>query len=270
MSLSIVVITKNEENLLETCLKSCSFADEIVVIDNGSNDKTVEVAKKHGAKVISFESDDFSKTRNKGMEVAKSDWVLYVDADERVLKDLEMEILDAINGVPISALAISRKNIIFGEEVNYGPYKKDWVIRLFKKSDFETWVGKVHEYGKFKGELGYSKNSLLHLTHRDLDHFMQKTLAWSKIDAKLRTDARHPKMTKPRFIRILFTAFWNELITRRGLFAGTVGFIDATLQAFSFYLTYIRLWEMQNSKSLNEIYMDIDKKLIENNFEYKN
>lgn len=270
MSLTIVVITKNEESLLETCLKSCSFADEIIVIDNGSIDRTTEIAKKHGAKVINFEGNDFAEIRNKGMAAAKSDWVLYVDADERVLKDLEMEILDAINGVPISALAISRKNIIFGEEVNYGPYKKDWVIRLFKKSEFETWVGKVHEYGKFKGELGYSKNSLLHLTHRDLDHFMQKTLAWSRIDTKLRLDAHHPKMTKIRFLRILFTSFWTELITRRGLFGGTVGFIDSTLQAISFYLTYIRLWEMQNTKPLDVIYKDIDKRLVENNFEYKN
>lgn len=269
MSLSIVVITKNEESLLKTCLKSCAFADELIVIDNSSTDKTVEIARQNGAKVIPFESDDFAKTRNKGMEAAKSDWVLYVDADERILKDLEMEILDAINGVPISALAISRQNIIFGQSVNYGPYQKDWVIRLFKKSDFETWVGKVHEYGKFKGEMGYSKNSLLHLTHRNLDHFMQKSLDWSNIDAKLRIDANHPKMTKPRFLRILFTSFWNELIIRRGLFGGTVGFIDSTLQAISFYLTYIRLWEFQHSKSLDEIYKDIDKKLIENNFEYK-
>lgn len=268
MSLSVVIIAKNEQDLIETCLKSCNFADEIIVIDNDSTDKTADIAKKHGARVISYGSEDFSKTRNRGMESAKSDWVLYIDADERILKDLELEILEAINTPGISALAISRKNIIFGQPVNYGPYKKDWVIRLFKKSDFDTWVGKVHEYGKFRGELGYSKNSLLHLTHRDLDHFMQKTLVWSKIDAKLRYDANHPGMTKLRFMRILFTSFWNELITRRGFFGGTVGFIDSTLQAISFYLTYIRLWEMQQ-KPLAEIYKDIDKKLIENNFEYK-
>lgn len=268
MTLSVVIIARNEQDLIETCLKSCSFADELIVIDNNSTDKTVDIAKRYGARIVSFDSSDFSKTRNKGIEVAKSDWVLYVDADERVLKDLELEILEAINTPGISALAISRKNIIFGQQVSYGPYKNDWVIRLFKKSDFETWVGKVHEYGKFKGKMGYSKNSLLHLTHRDLDHFMQKALAWSKIDAKLRLDANHPRMTKLRFIRILFTCFWNELITRRGLFGGTVGFIDSTLQAISFYLTYVRLWEMQQ-KPLSEVYKDIDKKLIENNFEYK-
>ncbi len=174
--------------------------------------------------------------------------------------------MESTVGTPFSAFALSRKNIIFGKYVDYGPYKKDWMIRLFKKSQFETWVGKVHEYGKFKGELGYTKNSLLHLTHRDLDHFIGKSLEWSKIDAGLRADSNHPKMSKIRFIRILFTSFWDELIKRKGLFGGTVGFIDSTLQAFSFYITYIRLWELQQPKALPETYKEIDKKLLENGF----
>lgn len=269
MSLSVVIIAKNEQDLIKTCLESVKWADEILVIDNNSTDKTPEISRSLGARVVKFESNDFSEARNKGMHEAKSDWVLYVDADERVLKDLEYEILETMAGTPYSALALSRKNIIFGEPVNYGPYKKDWVIRLFKKSDFETWIGKVHEYGKFKGELGYSKNSLLHLTHRDLDHFMNKAMDWSKIDAKLRLDSGHPKMTKWRFLRILITGFYDELIKRKGLFSGTVGFIDSTLQAFSFYVTYIRLWQLQQPKPLDEKYKEIDKKLLESGFEYK-
>jgi glycosyltransferase involved in cell wall biosynthesis len=269
MHLSIVVIAKNEEERIEACLKSCRFGDELIVIDNGSTDRTVEVSKKAGARVINFHSDDFAKIRNKGMEEAKGEWVLYVDSDERVLKPLQDEIRELAAGTGYAAFALSRINIIFGQKVNYGPYKKDWMIRLFKKSEFESWVGKVHEYGKFKGELGYSKNSLLHLTHRDLDHFMQKALDWSKIDAKLRFDARHPRMTKIRFIRILLSESLNQLIKREGLFGGTVGFIDSTLQIISFYLTYIRLWQMQQPKPLDEIYKDIDKKLLENGFEFK-
>lgn len=265
MMLSIIVIARNEQETIKTCLESVKWADEIIVIDNGSKDKTADIAKDSGARVLNFESDDFSKTRNRGMEEAKGDWVLYVDADERVLTPLKDEILELINSQK-SAYAVSRKNIIFGEEVSYGPYKNDWVIRLFKKSNFETWVGKVHEYGKFSGELGYIKNSLLHLTHRDLNHFMLKALEWSKIDAKLRLDADHPKMTKLRFIRILTTQFFVELIKRKGLFGGTVGIVDSVLQVFSFYMTYVRLWEMQQQKPINEVYKEIDKKLVESGF----
>lgn len=268
MKLSVVIIAKNEQDLIKNCLESVKWADELIVIDNNSTDNTAEVAKKTGARVVKYESEDFDKTRNKGMEEAKGEWVLYVDADERVLKDLKEEILETIAGTPFSALAISRKNIIFGQVVNYGPYKNDWVIRLFKKSDFETWVGKVHEYGKFKGELGYSKNSMLHLTHRDVDHFVAKAMEWSKIDAKLRLDAGHPKMTAWRFIRIFKTETFNQLVVRRGLFGGTVGVIDGLLQVFSFLITYVRLWEMQQPKPLPEKYKEIDKKLLESGFEF--
>jgi glycosyltransferase involved in cell wall biosynthesis len=269
MHLSIVVIAKNEEQRIEACLRSCQFGDELILLDSGSSDKTVEIARNLGAKVVTVKSGDFAELRNKGMSEAKGEWVLYVDADERVLKPLQDEIRELVAGSGYSAFALSRINIIFGQKVNYGPYKNDWMIRLFKKSDFETWVGKVHEYGKFKGQLGYSENSLLHLTHRDLDHFMQKALDWSKIDAKLRLDSGHPRMTKWRFIRILSTGFYNELFKRQGLFGGTVGIIDSVLQAFSLYLTYIRLWQLQQPKPLEDTYRDIDKKLIESKFEYK-
>lgn len=269
MKLSVVVITKNEQDMIKTCLESIKWADEIVVIDNGSTDKTVDISKSYGAKVVKFESEDFSKTRNRGMEEAKGEWVLYVDADERVLKPLKEEILNLISEPEYPAYAISRKNIIFGHPVNYGPYKKDWMIRLYKRDKFETWVGKVHEYGKFKGNLGYTKNSLLHLTHRDLDHFMSKVLEWSKIDAKLRLEAGHPKMTAWRFIKILKTETFVQLIKRKGLFGGTIGVIDALLQVFSFFMTYVRLWEMQQKPSLPEQYKQIDKKLLEADFEYK-
>lgn len=269
MHISVIVISKNEESMIKTCLLSLKWADEIVLIDNGSTDKTAEIAKSEGARVIKFESDDFSKTRNKGMEEVRGDWVLYVDADERVLKPLREEVINLVNFSKYCAYAISRKNIIFGYPVKYGPYKKDWMVRLFKKDKFETWVGKVHEYGKFHGKLGYTKNSLLHLTHRDLDHFMSKALEWSKIDAKLRLEAGHPKMTAWRFIRILKTETFVQLFGRKGLFGGTVGVIDAILQVFSFFMTYVRLWEMQQKPSLPEQYKQIDKKLLENDFEYK-
>lgn len=269
MKLSVVVITKNEEDMLKNCLESVKWADELILIDNGSIDKTLEIAQKFNARILKETSGDFSKTRNRGMEAAKGEWVLYVDADERILKPLKEEIMELIAGTPFSAFALSRKNIIFGKYVNYGPYKKDWMIRLFKKSEFETWIGKVHEYGKFKGDLGYTKNSMLHLTHRDLDHFISKSLEWSKIDAKLRLDAHHPKMTAWRFLRIFKTETFNQLVVRKGLFGGTVGVIDSLLQVFSFFMTYVRLWEMQQEPSLNEEYKEIDKKLLENGFEFK-
>ena len=271
--LSVIIIAKNEEKMIGACLASVKWADEIVLVNNGSTDKTLEVAKKYTEKIVSFDGEDFASLRNKAMEKAKEEWVLYVDADERVLEPLKEEILKLVEYAPLrgqddscSAYALSRRNIIFGKEVNYGPYKKDWVIRLFKRADFENWTGKVHETPHFKGKLGYMKNSLLHLTHRGVDKIVLKSLEWSKIDAKLRLDSGHPKMSGWRFLRIFITEIFNQGILRKGFFNGTVGRMDSLLQAFSLYMTYVRLWELQQEKPLDQIYEEIDRKLIDNNF----
>lgn len=265
--LSIVIIAKNEEARIKACLESVKWAQEIIVLDNGSSDKTLDIAKEYTKNIFTYHDIDFSSLRNKGMEKAKGEWVLFVDADERVLASLKDEIIELIHKGEFSAIAISRKNIIFGQQVRYGPYKKDWVIRLLKKSDFKSWIGKIHEYPKFKGELGYSNNSFLHLTHRDLDQFILKSLEWSKIDAKLRLESKHPPMSGWRFLRIFITETFNQGIKRRGFFGGTVGIIDSILQVFFLYMTYVRLWQLQQSQPLDQIYDQIDKQLVENNFE---
>lgn len=266
--LSVIVIAKNEEKRIKACLESIKWVDEIILADNGSTDSTLEIAKKYTDNLLIFKDKDFATLRNKAMEQAKGAWVLYVDSDERVLAPLREEIEKIIESTEFGAYAISRKNIIFGKQVNYGPYKKDWVIRLFKREYFEGWFGKVHESANFKGKLGYTKNSLLHLTHRDIDHFILKSLEWSKIDAKLRLDSNHPKMTGWRFMRIFITEMFNQGFLRKGFFNGTIGIMDSILQAFSMYITYVRLWELQQSKPLREVYDDLDGKLIEDNFKY--
>lgn len=266
--LSVVVLTKNEENRIKACLESVKWADEIIVVDNGSKDKTLEIAKQYTNKIIEVQSEDFADLRSRGFKETKGKWVLYVDSDERVLDSLRKEIEKLITDNSFSAYAISRRNIIFGKEVNYGPYKQDWVIRLLKRSDFEVWVGKVHEYPKFRGKLGYSKNSLLHLTHRDIDQIIMKSLEWSKIDAKLRLEANHPKMSGWRFLRILVIEIFNQGVLRKGFFNGTIGIMDSILQTFSLYITYVRLWQLQQPRSLDAIYKELDQKLIEENFKY--
>ena len=267
--LTVIVITKNEQDRIRACLESVKWADQLIIYDNGSTDGTLKIAQKYTEDIFEYKGNDFSKLRNMAMEKASGDWVVYVDSDERVLEPLRDEIQEIAKTSDKSAFALSRINIIFGQQVHYGPYKHDWMIRMFKKDKFKTWVGEVHEHGEFEGELGYTKNSLLHLTHRDIDHFILKSLEWSKIDAKLRLDANHPPMTKWRFMRILLTETWHQGVTRKGFFSGTVGMIDSMLQVFFFYMTYVRLWQMQQSKPLDEVYDQIDRKLIESNFNFK-
>lgn len=266
--LSVVVLTKNEQDRIKACLESIKWADEIIVCDNGSEDKTLEIAQKYTSNIFKFKDQDFARLRNYAFEQTKGDWVLYVDSDERILDNLKKEIESLIVFDNFSAYAISRRNIIFGKEVSFGLYRHDWVIRLLKRDNFEGWIGKVHEYPKFKGKLGYSRNSLLHLTHRNIDQVVLKSLEWSKIDAKLRIEANHPKMSGWRFLRIFVTEVFNQGILRRGFFHGTRGIMDSILQVFSMVITYIRLWETQQPEPLNKIYDDLDRNLIKDNFKY--
>lgn len=264
--ISAIIITKNEEGKIKTCLESIKWVDEIIVIDNGSTDNTIEIVKKYTNRIISMEDQDFSALRNRGMEEAKGEWALFIDSDERVLDSLKNEIETITIDSNFSAYAISRRNVIFGNEVKYGPFYPDWVVRLLKKKNFESWVGKVHEYPKFKGKLGYTKNSLLHLTHRDVDQIVLKSLEWSKIDAQLRFVSKHPKMSGWRFLRILISELFYQGIIRKGFFNNTIGIMDSILQTFSMFITYIRLWQFQQKIPLNKKYEDIDKHLLESNF----
>lgn len=264
--ISVIVITKNEEDRIKACLESVKWADEIIIVDSGSVDNTLKIASEYTEKIFKTDLGDFSSLRNLATAKASGDWILFVDADERILKPLKQEIEVMITMSDFSAYAISRKNIIFGQEIRYGPFWPDWVIRLLKKSDFDTWIGKVHEYPKFRGKLGYSKNSLLHLTHRNIDQIILKSLEWSKIDANLRFESNHPKMSGWRFLRIFIAEIFDQGILRKGFFNGTVGIMDSILQAFSLYITYVRLWQLQQPEDLNRVYDNLDKRLIENKF----
>ncbi len=267
--ISVVIIAKNEQELLVGALDSVKWADEVVVIDNDSTDDTAKIAKEHGALVFKTSSKTFSDIRNFSLEKITGEWVLFVDADERVLADLHQEIVEIIGSTPSSAAwAIPRRNIILGEEKKYAAFWPDYVIRLFKREKLKGYHGDVHEQPTYEGELGKIKSPFLHLTHRDIDSMVLKSLSWSNIDANLRLQAGHPPMTGIRFLRILVTEIWNQGIIRRGFFNGTVGVIDSLLQVFSLYISYVKLWQLQRSEPLAKTYATIDKKLKESDFKY--
>lgn len=271
MKLSVIIVAKNEEPRIKACLESVKWADEIVFVDNGSTDKTTSIARSYTDNILSIEKLDYADIKNRAFEKTTGEWVLYIDADERVLAPLKQEIEAIISNEnpEFQAYAISRINVILGSVEKYGPFWPDWIIRLVKRDQFKEWSGSVHETLTFQGKLGYTKNSFLHLTHRDIDQMVLKNLNWSRIDAKLRLDANHPAMCCWRFLRILFGELFYQGIIRKGFFNGSVGTIDSVVQAFSLFITYVRLWEMQQNPSLDERYKNIDKDLISSDFNFK-
>lgn len=252
IELSAIVIVKNGQDLIGDCLDSLNFCDEIIVVDGASQDKTVEIAEKKKAKVFIHEMQDFSESRNFGLDKAEGKWVLYVDVDERVTPELSTNIkrkivTDMNSG--ISAYKILRKNYYLGE--NPWPYIER-LERLFKKDKLKGWQGKLHESPIIEGKVGELEGFLLHYTHRDLTLMVNKTLEWSKTEAELRLQSNHPKVTWWRFPRVMITAFLNSYIKQGGYRVGTVGLIESIYQAFSMFITYARLWEMQKKRNLKK------------------
>jgi glycosyltransferase involved in cell wall biosynthesis len=260
--ISVLVLTKNEEKMIASCLESAKWADEIILLDNNSQDKTLEIAKKYTDKIFQKKFEGFDKERNFLKDKAKGEWILYIDADERVPVQLKEEIQSAIRHTPYAALAIPRKNIFLGKWLKHGGFWPDHQIRLFKKEKLLGWQGELHEQPKFDGQLDHLKNTLLHLSHRNFDQMIRKTLDWSKIEAKLRFEAGHPKISGWRLARVALTEFFDRLIKRQGFRDGTEGWLEAIYQAFSIFVTYARLWEMQRSQNLEETYKKIDQELM--------
>lgn len=246
MKLSAVIIAKNAENLIVDCIESIHFADEIIVLDDNSQDRTADVAKSQGAKVIQSHEKSFAEKRNVGMQHAKGEWIFYVDTDERVSKELQKSILAAINTTDAkAAYRVQRQNFYLGNN----PWPKiEKLERLFKKSQLKGWYGELHESPKIDGTVGVLDGYLLHYTHRDLSSMLAKTIEWSDLEAKLRMDAHHPKMTLWRFPRVMITAFYDSYIGQQGYKAGTVGLIESMYQAFSIFVTYAKLWELQKRR----------------------
>jgi glycosyltransferase involved in cell wall biosynthesis len=243
--ISAIVIAKDSDKVIEECLKSLKFCDEIIVIDAGSRDKTKSIAEKFGAKVLNFEPDDYAGSRNFGLKAASNNWILYVDTDERVSQDLAREIKREIKNTKYNAFKLRRKNFYLGK--NEWP-KVEKLERLFKKDHLRNWYGKIHESPVVEGKIGTLKGFLYHYTHQDLTSMLNKTIEWSKIEADLRFKANHPKMNALRFIRVMTTAFLNSYIKQGGFRVGIAGLVESIYQSYSIFVTYARLWEMQNKK----------------------
>lgn len=245
--ISAIVIAKNEENVIIDCLDSIAFCDETIVIDGGSQDRTREIVEKKNAKVFVFESNDFSASRNLGLKMASHEWILYVDADERVDELLKENIKEKINNREnMSAYKIRRKNFYLG---NHEWPHIEKLERLFRKDDLKEWKGVLHESPVVNGKIGEINGGFMnHFTHRDISYMLNKTIEWSKYEAKLRFESGHPKMTWWRFIRVMVTAFFDSYIRQGGWRVGTVGVIESIYQSFSMFITYARLWEMQQKK----------------------
>lgn len=253
-NVSAIIITRNDADDLADCIKGLSFADEIIVIDNNSSDDSEKIATSLKATVYNVGGLDFSYLRNIGKEKSKGEWILYIDTDERITKELKVELLSFLKkpGEYTAGLFI-RKNFFFGTSWN----RSDRMTRLMKRDFLIGWQGQLHETPLVRGKVHTFTNPLLHYSHDDLTRMVDKTNEWSEIEAQLRYKNNHPHVVLWRLVRVMASAFWNSYINQGGWKCGTVGFIESIYQAFSMFITYAKLWEKQNRAQI--VQKDYDK-----------
>lgn len=245
--LSGIVITKNEERMIGDCLDSMSFCDELIVVDTGNTDGTNRIASAKRAKIVKSSGKDYSQFRNDGLKKAKGDWILYVDADERISKNLQSDIKKIVSKPPgnVAAYALARTNIYLGRPMKFGGWGGEYIIRLFATDRLLKWENPLHEQPKFNGALGKVDSPLLHYSHRDLSSMLEKTIEFTAYEAQLRFENGHPQMTWWRFFRVMFTEAWFRFVKLSAWRDGTEGVIDGLFQVFNTFIIYARLWELQ-------------------------
>jgi len=240
--ISAVVLTKNEEENLPQCFESIKWCNEIVVIDDNSMDKTVEIAKKFGAKVFIHPlNNNFAQQHNFGLGKAKGEWVLFLDADERVSLGLAKEIKEKIKLSKLNGFYLKRQEFFGGKALKHGE-TIHCLLRLAKKGKGE-WQREVHETWEIKGEIGKLKNPLLHYSHPTLSEFIEHINNFSTLHARVLLK----EGVKPSLFRIIANPlgkFIQNYLFRLGFLDGTPGIIVALMMSFHSFLARAKLYQL--------------------------
>jgi glycosyltransferase involved in cell wall biosynthesis len=246
--LSSIVITLNEEGNIAGCLASVAFCDEIIVVDSGSTDRTVELAKAAGAKVVTTADwPGFGPQKNRALSHATQPWVLSIDADERVTPQLRDEIRRAIAHADAEAYEMPRKSSFCGQSMAHSGWYPDRVTRLFKREAGRFSDDLVHERVVVQGRTGRLRSDLLHTTYPDLETMLAKLDRYSTASAQ----AMHERGETSSLVGALVRgkwAFFRTYVLRLGFLDGKLGFVLAVSVAETTYYKYLKLWLLGRRK----------------------
>ncbi|MBU4001208.1 MAG: glycosyltransferase family 2 protein [Proteobacteria bacterium] len=248
--LTVIIPVKNEEHHIEAALQSVAFADEIMVVDSFSTDRTVELAKKYTDFILQREYDYPASQKNWAIPRASHEWILLLDADERISPELQAEICSILNqDTDKSAFWIYRRNHFMGKPVRFSGWQNDRVIRLIKRDECRYEDKLVHEEIVTQGEVGRLKNPMLHFTYTNLKAYLAKMdryTTWSALE-------KNKKTKSVTFFHLGIKPcyrFFTHYILRLGILDGQVGFIISALSAYSIFLRYLKMLRLKEKESL--------------------
>ena len=245
-TITALVITLNEAKNIQACLESVKWTNEILIIDSGSTDETCALARQYTNKIVSHKWEGYSGQKNFGHSLATSDWILSVDADERVTPELQSEIqsilADCQTETSFDAYRIPIRDWMFGKFVEHGSWPHQQHVRLYRKG-LGIWSGTIHEGVVVQGCVGQVSSPLLHYSHTTIQKFIAKLNHYTEIEA----EAMLRNGKRVNLCDVFFSsgrAFLGQYVRLQGFRDGGHGLILALLMAFYYFLTRAKAWSM--------------------------
>lgn len=248
VNLSIVIVARNEEENLPECLKTCDFAQEIILVDDHSTDKTVEIARNFGAKVYSRSlAGDWGAQQTYAIQQATCEWVFLLDCDERITDELKNSIIQQVESDCPFSYEVLRNNKFYNFNIEHGPLRPDWVPRLFP-NDGVFVSGRVHPKIHLKHPLKKLKGKLLHYTYSSMDQYYSKMNKYAELSAqKYYENNKKVYFFRDVLLRPCWAAFKVYFINK-GFLDGKMGIVFAINQYGYTAQKYIRFWVLSKTK----------------------
>ena len=242
---SVIIITLNEAAHIEACLQSVAWADDVLVVDSGSTDGTPALARAKGARVIERDWPGYSEQKNFDATEARHDWVLSVDADERVTPELAAEIKSRLNGtLAESGFRVPRVTWHLGKWIRTTDWYPDYQLRLYDRRRAKWQSRRVHESVAAEGDVGRLSNDLQHYAYRDLSHHYQTMDRYTTLAA----EEMHADGRRAGFFHLTihpWAAFMRNYLLRRGFLDGRAGFIISVMNSYYVFLKFAKLWALR-------------------------
>ncbi len=253
MKLSLCIATFNEEKFIRYPLDSAhDLVDEVIIVDGGSSDKTLEIVKSYGEKVRVIQTTNppmFHINKQKAIETAKGEWILQLDADEALSEELKEEIRQVVSGDRSGrdpeAYWLPRKNFFLTRFLEKGGQYPDYTIRLYKNGVASFPRKTVHEQVEVKGEVGYLKSPLLHYADPDFSRYLTRWNRYSSLDAEiLIKEGKRVGFFSYFFVKPTVW-FLKTYIRHKGFMDGFPGFVFALFSSLRFWAIYIKVWSLR-------------------------
>ncbi|GKQ56516.1 glycosyltransferase family 2 protein [Sphaerotilus sulfidivorans] len=246
--LSIVIAAKNEERNISDCVRSARFADEVIVLDSGSTDRTAELAREAGATVVATDWPGYGLQQQRGFSLARGDWVLSLDADERISASLQSDILGAIATGKHDGYRIPRLSELCGRFIHYGGWRPDYTLRLARRAKAGFTDHFLHAHMTVDGTVGQLRHSLIHHSYPDVSDMLEKLDRYSSGHARDMAARGRDSGVFGAALRGAW-AFMRTYVLRLGLLDGGHGLMLAIYNAEYTYYKYLKLAHLRRPPS---------------------